>query len=768
MANGLHTLPSLAGANLTSLLELNLGYNALTVVPDLPLPQLTVLSLLENQLSTVPSTAFVGLPALRVLLLDRNAGLVLSPGALAPLDRLEALDLRSCELTQMPTPLPSGLVSLDVRINRIARLDGLFPAGLKTLLLDTNRLASVAPVAHLTNLSTFGAASNQLRGELVLPGTPHLRAVNLADNYLSSVILATEAPLVYLDLSHNTPLRSLQVLNGVDTLDISSTSLAFQHFDCRHLGKTHLAARHMATSSWRAADVLSECANTPRRELLDISGASGDDQLDAMNAATANYYYVLARDDTEIDGGGYLARTKENYDYVTDYYPAQMLPQLVVGDGSVSCRPTNAAASLFTKTGEFKRVAAASYYTCACIHNYHQNGGRCVPNHPFTATPAGIAVLVLVSLVSGAALMVLGAFARTRVRSMRIDLELQRGLLEDAEHEVLALKGAWELNADDVRLERRIDGGSEGAFGAVWLGDWDGVRVAVKVLHADLLELDTETVAEFEKEADFLMRARHANVVRFFGAGTMRDGAPFLVLEHVAHGSLRSILQIDDGEANRNNDRDAEPVARSALPPPVAMRRRLLADVARGMAYIHSLGQVHRDLKTANILVTQHMTAKVADFGSIRNLLLRCDASRPDSSRTRLSSRLPGAVRRASRTDAPVNMTVGVGTPLYMAPETMSTERYGPAADVWSFGVVVWETLACRTPDLLGEVGDVRGGPVLSRLLRQLESGARLQLPDASPAWAVAALTACQAADPEARPTFATLLQDLEAATEDA
>jgi len=83
----------------------------------------------------------------------------------------------------------------------------------------------------------------------------------------------------------------------------------------------------------------------------------------------------------------------------------------------------------------------------------------------------------------------------------------------------------------------------------------------------------------------------------------------------------------------------------------------LAVDIARGMAYMHGLGHIHRDLKSGNVLITETMQAKVADFGSVGRLLsdrreeraMCCDSTGP----------APDNVKDMCQTQ-------GIGTPLYM------------------------------------------------------------------------------------------------------
>ena len=108
------------------------------------------------------------------------------------------------------------------------------------------------------------------------------------------------------------------------------------------------------------------------------------------------------------------------------------------------------------------------------------------------------------------------------------------------------------------------------------------------------------------------------------------------------------------------------------------------------------------------------------------------------------------------------DLTLGVGTPAYMAPEVLRAEHCGQAADVFSFGVVVWEALEGRVPDLVQqERPDRRGGSWLIALEELLASGARLRFSEGAPQQLVDIAAACMAASPEDRPTFAALTQRL-------
>jgi len=124
----------------------------------------------------------------------------------------------------------------------------------------------------------------------------------------------------------------------------------------------------------------------------------------------------------------------------------------------------------------------------------------------------------------------------------------------------------------------------------------------LQVLRSNVMAANTEVVAQFQQEIEFMQRTRHANIVRFFGAGTLPNGSPFLVEELMAR-SLQAYIQTTPDI-------------------PWDTKFSVLRDVAVGMQHIHSLGHMHRDLKTANVLINARLQAKVADFGSMRQLLL--------------------------------------------------------------------------------------------------------------------------------------------------
>lgn len=170
--------------------------------------------------------------------------------------------------------------------------------------------------------------------------------------------------------------------------------------------------------------------------------------------------------------------------------------------------------------------------------------------------------------------------------------------IHEAREEVIALTRAWRIAPQELELQQRIDSDAPGAFGEVWAAQYHGRPVAVKKLQDVVRNMDPSQVSAFEDEIELMRRIRHGNIVHFYGAGYDERGTPFLVVEFMEKGSLTNIL----GDLR--------------IPLNWQTKMRFAIDAAKGMAYLHSLGIIHRDLKSANLLVTETWIVKVSDFGT--------------------------------------------------------------------------------------------------------------------------------------------------------
>lgn len=201
------------------------------------------------------------------------------------------------------------------------------------------------------------------------------------------------------------------------------------------------------------------------------------------------------------------------------------------------------------------------------------------------------------------------------------------------------------------------DGGSrlgEGGFGTVYKGFLNNRPVAVKKLNPmDEMPLD-KLRDQFNQEIQTLKVLKHENLVDMVGFSCDEEHL-CIVYAFMANGSLLDRLACLDGS------------------PPLSWRQRcLIAEgTARGLEYLHSNHHVHRDVKSANILLDENFVAKISDFGLTR-------ASAKHTSTTMMTERV-------------------VGTRAYMAPEALRGQ-ITPKSDVFSLGVVLLEILSGLPP----------------------------------------------------------------------
>ena len=177
-------------------------------------------------------------------------------------------------------------------------------------------------------------------------------------------------------------------------------------------------------------------------------------------------------------------------------------------------------------------------------------------------------------------------------------------------------------------------------------------EIAVKVLFPENAS-DPNFVERFRREAQSAAGLNHPNIVSVYDWG-QHGSTYFMAMEYVPGNTLAQLIR-------RHGKLKAEPAARIAV------------QVADALSFAHRNGVVHRDVKPANILITDDGTAKVADFGIARAI----DAGH-DEGLTQ-----DGAV---------------MGTATYFSPEQAKGEGADPRSDLYSLGIVVYEMLAGRPP----------------------------------------------------------------------
>ena len=199
----------------------------------------------------------------------------------------------------------------------------------------------------------------------------------------------------------------------------------------------------------------------------------------------------------------------------------------------------------------------------------------------------------------------------------------------------------------------------EGGMGTVYQATDTKLNreVAIKIL-PDAFGDDADRLARFTREAQVLASLNHPNIAAIYG---VEERA--LVLELVEGPTL------------------ADRIAKGPMPLDEALP--ILRQLAEAIEYAHEKNVIHRDLKPANIKITPGGSVKILDFGLAKALSLEQTSTADPASSPTLTMRATMA-------------GVIMGTPAYMSPEQAAGKPVDKRADIWSFGVVLWEMLTER------------------------------------------------------------------------
>ncbi|KAF7140502.1 hypothetical protein RHSIM_Rhsim06G0165900 [Rhododendron simsii] len=423
--------------------------------------------------------------------------------------------------------------------------------------------------------------------------------------------------------------------------------------------------------------------------------------LDGGFLAHVFEYAVRSGDTYSIIASTYYADlTTADFLELSNSYPASNIPDNGVVNVTVNCSCGNAAVSkeygLFVtyplREGEtLESVAADSNLTADLLQRYNPgvnfsagSGLVYIPGQdkngtypPLeSSTGAGLSVGVIAGIavagVAGALLLGLAVYIGLYRKKKVQDQVLLSATPEDQSFDTARTRGGTYGNGtgstggassglpvitvdksvefsyeelakatNDFNITNKI---GQGGFGAVYYAELRGEKAAIK-------KMAMQASREFLAELKVLAHVHHLNLVRLIGYCV--EGALFLVYEYIENGNLSEHLR---GSGNE--------------PLPWSTRVQIALDSARGLEYIHEHTvpvYIHRDIKSANILIDKNFRGKVADFGLAK--LTEVGVSLP----TRL-----------------------VGTFGYMPPEYAQYGDVSPKVDVFAFGVVLYELISAK------------------------------------------------------------------------